>query len=182
MAASKKGITITADPAYRSNLWKYGKDGRKILLELIKLSNVLIGGVNEINEILQTEFTFEKEDFIKASKALQKECPSITKVFDKIRTGVSASWQKVYGRAWVENEYFTSEELEIATVVDRLGTGDAYAAGLIYGLANFNDEKALRFANAACALKHTVLGDVNLVSVEEVLEVMEGNTGGRIKR
>ncbi|MDT0645021.1 PfkB family carbohydrate kinase, partial [Zunongwangia sp. F363] len=74
------------------------------------------------------------------------------------------------------------EELEITTVVDRIGTGDAYAAGLIYGLQNFDDKKALEFANAACALKHTILGDANLVSVEEVLEVMEGSTGGRIKR
>jgi 2-dehydro-3-deoxygluconokinase len=67
-------------------------------------------------------------------------------------------------------------------VVDRIGTGDAYAAGLIYGLQNFNDKKALSFANTACALKHTILGDANLVSVKEVLEVMEGSTGGRIKR
>ncbi|WP_231919797.1 PfkB family carbohydrate kinase [Salegentibacter salegens] len=67
-------------------------------------------------------------------------------------------------------------------MVDRIGTGDAYAAGLIYGLIHFDNEKALRFANAACALKHTILGDVNLVSPQEIEEVMAGNTGGRIKR
>lgn len=180
--ANKKGITITADPAYRSNLWKYGKDGHEVLKELTCLSTVFIGGVNEINEILHTDFSFEEEGFIAAAKKLMEECPNIKKVFDKVRTGMSASWQKIYGRAWTGNEYFTTQELEITTVVDRIGTGDAYAAGLIYGLQNFDDKKALSFANTACALKHTILGDVNLVSVEEVLEVMEGRTGGRIKR
>lgn len=103
-------------------------------------------------------------------------------MFDKVRTGLSASWQKVYGRAWTGKEYLTSEELEIAQVIDRIGTGDAFAAGLIYGLKHYEDKEALKFANAACALKHTIVGDVNLVSVEEVLEVVSGNIGGRIKR
>ncbi|MDT0642748.1 sugar kinase [Zunongwangia sp. F363] len=180
--ANKKGMTITADPAYRSNLWKYGKNGHEVLKELTGLSTIFIGGVNEINEILGTDFSFEKEGFIAAAKRLMEECPNIERVFDKVRTGVSASWQKIYGRAWTGTQYLTTEELEITTVVDRIGTGDAYAAGLIYGLQNFDDQKALSFANAACGLKHTILGDANLVSVEEVLEVMEGSTGGRIKR
>ncbi|MDT0649531.1 sugar kinase [Autumnicola edwardsiae] len=180
--ANKKGMTITADPAYRSNLWKYGKNGHEVLKELTGLSTIFIGGVNEINEILGTDFSFEKEGFIAAAKRLMEECPNIERVFDKVRTGVSASWQKIYGRAWTGTQYLTTEELEITTVVDRIGTGDAYAAGLIYGLQNFDDQKALSFANAACALKHTILGDANLVSPEEVLEVMEGSTGGRIKR
>ena len=145
-------------------------------------STIFIGGVNEINEILGTNFSFEKDDFIAASKKLMQECPSITKVFDKVRTGLSASWQKIYGQAWTGNEYISTQELEITSVVDRIGTGDAYAAGIIYGLQNFDDQKTLDFANAACALKHTILGDANLVSVEEVLEVVQGNTGGRIKR
>lgn len=180
--AQRKNISVTADPAYRSNLWKYGKDGYEVLKELVSNSTIFIGGVNEINEILGTDFSFKEDGFIEASKKLMQVCPSIEKVFDKVRTGLSASWQKIYGRAWTGTEYITTEEIEVAAVVDRIGTGDAYAAGLIYGLQHFNDEKALRFANAACGLKHTILGDVNLVSVEEVLEVMEGNTGGRIKR
>ena len=180
--AKAKGLTITADPAYRSNLWQYGKDGHEVLKELVSLSTIFVGGVNEINEILKTDYDFSKEGFIEASKALIKACPSIEKVFDKVRTGLSASWQKVYGRAWTGTEYLETQELEITDVVDRIGTGDAYAAGLIYGLIHFEDQKALEFANAACALKHTMLGDVNQVSPEEVKEVMAGSTGGRIKR
>ncbi|MBZ9730095.1 sugar kinase [Salegentibacter sp. JZCK2] len=180
--AKKQAVTVSADPAYRSNLWKYGREGREVLAELTGLSNIFIGGVNEINEILKTDFKFDEEGFISASKKLMQTYPSIEKVFDKVRTGLSASWQKIYGQAWTGSEYITTEELEITDVVDRIGTGDAYAAGLLYGLQNFDDQKTLEFANAACALKHTILGDANLVSVEEVMEVTRGNTSGRIKR
>jgi 2-dehydro-3-deoxygluconokinase len=180
--AQKRGMTVTADPAYRSKLGKYGKRGQNALAELTGLANIFIGGVNESNEIMNKDFSFDEEGFIAASKALMEKYPAIQKVFDKVRTGVSASWQKIYGRAWTGKEYLVTAELEITDVIDRIGTGDAYAAGLLYGLQHFDDQKALEFANAACALKHTIVGDINLVSVEEVMDVVAGNTGGRIKR
>ena len=181
--AKEKGIMVTADPAYRSNLWKYGRNSQEVLAELVSLSTIFIGGVNEINEILGSEYEFDAAGFVAASKALMQAYPSIQKVFDKVRTSVSSSWQKIYGRAWTGEKYLTSEELEIRDVVDRIGTGDAYAAGILYGLQNFEeDQQVLNFANAACALKHTHVGDANLVSAEEVLEVVNGNVSGRIKR
>ncbi|WP_370895874.1 sugar kinase [Chryseobacterium gossypii] len=180
--ARESGIEVTTDPAYRSNLWKYGKNGNEILKELVSYSTVFIGGVNEINEILGTRFSSDYEGFIEACKELKQQIPSIHKVFDKIRIGVTASSQQTQGRAWVNDHYFETELLEINPVVDRIGTGDAFAAGLIYGLINFGDEKALKFANAACAVKHTILGDINYCSAEDILEVMNGNSGGRIKR
>ncbi|WP_336716956.1 sugar kinase [Chryseobacterium mucoviscidosis] len=180
--ARELGIEITTDPAYRSNLWKYGKNGNEVLKELVSLSTIFIGGVNEINEILGTQFSSDKEGFLQASEELKRQCPSIHKVFDKIRIGVTASSQQTQGRALVNGNYFETKFLEIDNVVDRIGTGDAFAAGLIYGLKNFDDEKALNFANAACAIKHTILGDINYCSAEDILEVMAGNSGGRIKR
>lgn len=180
--AKEKGIAVTTDPSYRSNLWKYGRNGQEVLAELVGLSTIFIGGVNEINEILMTNFSSDEDGFTAGSKELQKIFPSIEKVFDKARTGISASWQKIYGQAWTGHEYLRTEELEITNVVDRIGTGDAYAAGVLYGLTNFDDQKALSFATAACALKHTILGDVNLVSVEEVLRVVQGNVSGRLRR
>lgn len=182
VVAKAKGIMVTADPAYRKNLWRYGRKGKEVLAELIDFSTIFIGGTEEINEILDSDFESDEEGFINACKALKKKHPSIEKVFDKVRTSVSASWQKMYGRAWTGNEFLRTEELEITPVVDRIGTGDAFAAGIIYGLQNFEDQRALDFANAACALKHTHVGDANLVCVEEVLEVVRGNTSGRIKR
>lgn len=180
--AREMGVEITTDPAYRSNLWKYGKKGNAVLKELVSLSTIFIGGTNEINEILETQFLPDKNGFIQACEELKKQCPFIHKIFDKIRIGVTASSQQTQGRAMVNGNYFETELLEVNPVVDRIGTGDAFAAGLIYGLINFDDEKALNFANAACAIKHTILGDINYSSAEDILEVMGGNSGGRIKR
>lgn len=180
--ARRKGITVTADPTYRKDLWNYGKDARKILAGLLEYSTIFIGGVNEINEILGTGYNGDKDGFVEAAKELLKQKPSLTKVFDKVRNGGNASAQKISARAWNGKEYLETEKLEITHVVDRIGTGDAYAAGLIYGLQHFDDQKTIAFANAACALKHTIEGDVNLVSVDEVMQVMEGDISGRIKR
>ena len=180
--ALTKGITITCDPAYRKNLWNYGLEGKTVLKELVGLSTIFIGGVNEINEILETKFKKSDSGFQEAAQTLMQQFPSITSVYDKIRIGVNASWQKVYGQAWVNNQFLKTEELEITHVVDRIGTGDAFAAGLIYGLQHYDKQEALEFANAACALKHTINGDVNLASVQEIKELMAGNSGGRIKR
>jgi len=181
--ALKKGITITADPAYRSNLWQYGRNGYEVLAELIGLSTIFIGGVNEVNEILGTAFTQDKDGFIAAAKRLQETYPAITKVYDKVRTGLSATHQKIFAQSWTENIYNKTGEIEITQVVDRIGTGDAYAAGLIYGLiSGMNDPEAIAFANAACALKHTIAGDVNLATVQEIAEVANGNHSGRLKR
>lgn len=181
--ALQKGIAITADPAYRSNLWQYGRNGHEVLAELIGLSTIFIGGVNEVNEILGTGFTQDEAGFIQAAKKLQETYPAITKVYDKVRTGLSATHQKIFAQAWNGNEYFKTGEIEITQVVDRIGTGDAYAAGLIYGLmTDMEDAEAIAFANAACALKHTIAGDINLVTVTEITEVAAGNITGRLKR
>lgn len=180
--ANKKGIQITADPAYRSNLWKYGKNGHEVLKELVSYSTIFIGGVNEINEILATDFSSDKAGFIEASKTLMQQIPSIKKVFDKVRIGHSATNQSTKGRAWVNETYIETNELAIENVVDRIGTGDAYAAGLIYGLIHYTDQEALDFANAACAIKHTILGDINLATANDISEIINGNLGGRIKR
>ncbi|MXN90076.1 sugar kinase [Flavobacterium sp. Sd200] len=180
--ALDKGIVITTDPTYRSNLWQYGRNGKEVLTELVGLSTAFIGGVNEINEILGTHFTQTDEDFINAAKQLMVTCPNITKVYDKVRVAYSVNHQKIYAQAWDGVTYYKTDEIEITQVVDRIGTGDAYAAGLIYGLQFYNDEASLRFANAACALKHTIHGDINLCTVDEVLELVNGSSGGRIKR
>ncbi len=180
--ASKKGITISADPAYRSDLWNYGKNAIDTLNELVALSNIFIGGPNEINELLGTSYTNQNDDFIKGAKHIIKEHTNLTKVFDKTRTSLNANWHKIKARMWSGTEFTETKELEITHVVDRIGTGDAYAAGLIHGLLHYDDEKALEFANAACALKHTIEGDANLVTEKEIISIIQGNLSGRILR
>jgi 2-dehydro-3-deoxygluconokinase len=180
--ARKKGLQVSADPTYRSGLWKYGENPREILSEMIEYSTIFIGGINEINELLETEYTYSNEDFIAASKQLMETYPSIEKVFDKIRTSINSSWHKIRARMWNGVEFRETEDIDITHVVDRIGTGDAFAAGLIHGLQKFDDFKAIQFASAACAIKHTYLGDVNYANEEEVISILEGNTTGRLKR
>lgn len=180
--AQKKGIEVSVDPTYRSGLWKYGADPKETLSDLINLSTVFIGGVNEMNELLGTNYDYSNEAFIDASKLLIKEFPTIKKVFDKIRTPINASWHKIRSRMWNGTEFRETEDLDITHIVDRIGTGDAFAAGLIYGLQNFDDYKSMEFGSAASALKHTYEGDVNFSSVDEVMNILDGNTSGRFNR
>ncbi len=180
--ANQKGIPISADPAYRSDLWNYGGNAKEILNELVELSTIFIGGPNEINELLDTKFSYKNEDFIEGCKLLIDKHPNIHKVFDKTRSSINANWHKIQARMWNGETFGETNELEITHVIDRIGTGDAYAAGLIHGLLHFDDQKALEFANAACGLKHTIEGDANLVTEEEVLNIIQGNITGRIVR
>ena len=138
--------------------------------------------MNEINEVLGTEYTYSEEDFIEASKQLMQKFPSIEKVFDKIRTAVNSSWNKIRARMWNGKEFRETCDLDITHIIDRIGTGDAFAAGLIYGLQNYDDYKSMEFASAASALKHTYEGDVNFSTVNEVLGILEGNISGRLNR
>tara|TARA_R110001592_G_scaffold71389_6_gene218309 strand:- start:3501 stop:4505 length:1005 start_codon:yes stop_codon:yes gene_type:complete len=180
--ARKKGMTVSADPTYRSGLWKYGEGAKEVLSELINYSTVFIGGVNEMNELLGTTYSYSNEDFIEASKALMVKFPSIEKVFDKIRTSINSSWHKIKARMWNGLEFKETTELDITHIVDRIGTGDAFAAGIIHGLLNFDDDKAMEFGNAACAIKHTYSGDVNYANEKDVLSILEGNVTGRLNR
>ncbi|WP_054852680.1 sugar kinase [Olleya sp. ITB9] len=180
--AQQKGLEVSVDPTYRSGLWKYGTNPKETLSDLINYSTIFIGGINEINELLDTNFSYSNEDFIEASKQLINKFPTIKKTFDKIRTPINASWHKIRSRMWNGKEFRETEDLDITHIVDRIGTGDAFAAGLIYGLQNFDDYKAMQFAAAASALKHTYEGDVNFSNVNEVMNILEGNTSGRFNR
>ncbi|WP_439128793.1 sugar kinase [Polaribacter sp.] len=180
--AKEKGMQISADPTYRSGLWNYGENPKEVLSEMVSYSTVFIGGINEINELLETDFSYSNKDFIEASKQLIAKYPSIEKVFDKIRTSINSSWHKIRARMWNGIEFRETEDIDITHIVDRIGTGDAFAAGLIHGLQKFEDFKAMQFGSAACAIKHTYLGDVNYAIEEEVISILEGNTTGRLKR
>lgn len=95
---------------------------------------------------------------------------------------MSASHHQIQGKIWNGEAFINSDMLNITHIIDRVGTGDAFAAGLIYGLLHFNDKQAIEFASAACALKHTVPGDVNTVSLENVESLLKNETAGAIKR
>lgn len=178
--ANKMGITVSGDINSRSNMWKYGKTMQEVIPTLVEHCDVVITssrGIREMFELGQPEHKFQD-----LAKALIDLFPNIKKVVKKTRRILSASHNQIQGKLWNGEAYIKSDMLNITHIIDRVGTGDAFAAGLIYGLLHYSDQKALDFASAACALKHTVPGDVNMVSLENVQSLMEGDTSGAIKR
>lgn len=182
--ANKQEITVSVDVHSRKNMWDYGRAAKEVMPHLIDGCDIVVGGAYDFEELFDILPEGEKDDqFVKASRELMKRNPRIKKVFDKEREAVSASHNRIAGRLWNGKEFFKTSKLDVTHIVDRVGTGDAYAAGVIYGLLNYEDDfDALQFGTAACALKHTVEGDANMVSADMVTDLMQGNTSGNIKR
>lgn len=178
--ANKMGITVSGDINSRQNMWKYGKTMQEVMLELVQYCDIVITSNRGIYEMFGLG---EFDGFSASAKLLMEKFPRIKKVVGKTRKSISASHQEIQGKMWNGKKYIKAEKLDITHVIDRVGTGDAFASGIIYGLLHYNnDMDALNFATAACALKHTVEGDVNMVSVDNVTSLMGGNTSGKIKR
>lgn len=177
--ANDLGITISTDIHSRKNLWQYGKTPNEIMPPLTEGCTVIIGSARDICKL----YGFEECSFEEAAAQLMKKYPRIEKVIDKTRESINASHNKVQAKMWNGKQLLESPIIDITHIVDRVGTGDAFAAGLIFGLRNYKtDLEALKFANAACALKHTIEGDANMVSKEMVESLMEGSTEGNIIR
>ncbi|WP_273566009.1 sugar kinase [Maribacter halichondriae] len=178
--ANELGIPVSGDINSRSNMWKYGKTMQEVIPDLVEHCDVVITSSRSIREM----FALGKpeDNFQDLAKQLIALFPNIKKVVKKTRRTLSASHNQIQGKMWNGQEYIKTDMLNITHIIDRVGTGDAFAAGLIYGLLHYDDEQALDFASAACALKHTVPGDVNMVSLENVQSLMEGDTSGAIRR
>ncbi|WP_405383085.1 sugar kinase [Maribacter sp. LLG6340-A2] len=178
--ANKMGITVSGDINSRNNMWKYGKTMQEVIPTLVQHCDVVITssyGIREMFGLGQHEDKFKDLAII-----LMNQFPNIKKVVKKTRRTLSASHNQIQGKLWNGQSYIKSDMLNITHIIDRVGTGDAFAAGLIYGLLHYDDEQAIEFASAACALKHTVPGDVNMVSLENVQSLMDGEASGDIKR
>ena len=179
--ANKMGVKVSGDINSRRNMWKYGKTMQEVMPELVQNCDIVITSSRGIREMFGLGESGDK--FRIMAKKLMDTFPNIDKVVGKTRKSVSASHQQIRGKMWDGQKYVKTKKLNITHVIDRVGTGDAFASGLIYGLLHYDEDKqALDFASAACALKHTVPGDVNMVSRENVHSLMEGDTSGTIKR
>ena len=178
--ARKYGLTVSGDIFYRANLWKYGKKPSDILPELTAGTDIVIANKENILEI----FGIEGNDFVESSVNLQKAFPQVSKVVDTKRTSISASHNLLRALLWNGTELLETADIEINPIIDRVGGGDAFIAGLIHGLISFDgdDQKALEFGVAASALKHTIEGDALISTIAEVEAIRQGETSGRIKR
>lgn len=178
-AARKKGIMVSGDINYRRNLWQYGKSARDVMPPLIAMTDVIVGGITDFENCLGiTDNTYAT-----ACQKVMKANPSVKKVTSTHRESISSSHNKISAILWNGTALLESREYDLTHIVDRVGTGDAFMAGLIYGwITGKDDAYALEFGTAACALKHTLEGDVNLVTTAEVENLVKGENVGKLLR
>jgi 2-dehydro-3-deoxygluconokinase len=186
--AHKLGLTISCDLNYRSKLWQYGKTPSEVMPELLKYSNVILGDIDTAYFMLgkakvNPNYQDEKSLPVLYSKLFEL-CPNLKTVATTLRYSVSASHQRIGGALFDGKSIYHAAVKEVTPVVDRVGSGDAFMGGLIYGLLEYpnNDQRALDFAVAACCLKHTIAGDYNLVTLKEVENMLDGDSAGLVSR
>ncbi len=177
--ARKLDIRISADINYRRNLWNYGKKAIDIMPKLIAESNVVIGGLIDFENCIGIQST----NFEDACKKVQKTFSNVQKIANTLRESVSTSHQKMSAELWSDNTLLRSKNYELTNIIDRVGSGDAFMAGLIYGFNSaLNDKGTLEFATAASVLKHTIPGDVNCATVQEINSLVNGENIGKLLR
>ena len=188
--AREKGITISCDLNFRKDLWKYGKPAPEVMTELVKYVDIALGNEEDCQKSLGVKVDVDVESgklpterYRELTDKVLNLYPNIKKIALTLRESHSANyngWSAVLNN---REEFFISQKYEIHDIVDRVGTGDTFAAGLIYGINNLNsDKEALEFAVAASCLMHSIPGDLPLLSVEEVKSLAEGTGSGRVQR
>jgi 2-dehydro-3-deoxygluconokinase len=175
--ANKKGILVCGDLNYRSNLWQYGKAPHEVMPALMELSQVMIAGTRDFKQCLDEDF----KNFLEVKRMAFDRFPKLAYLAKTDRSGDNASENILSAVLHARKKSFSSKTYELTHIVDRVGSGDAFAAGLIYGLLQLKPKEAIEFAMAAGVLKHSVPGDVLLCSLQEVFDLVAGQ-GGKIKR
>jgi 2-dehydro-3-deoxygluconokinase len=192
-AANRLGVTVSTDLNYRKNLWNYGKEPGEVMPELVAGCDVILGneedaekhfGLHPEGVDVTKGGSVDAEAYLSVLKQLMKMFPRAKKVITTLRGSISASHNTWSGVLYDGEQLFKAPSYNITHIVDRVGGGDSFMGGLIYGLLKYpdNDQNALNFAVAASCLKHTIYGDANLVTVDEVEKLMEGDASGRVSR
>jgi 2-dehydro-3-deoxygluconokinase len=189
-AARGKGVTVSCDYNFRKNLWRYGKRAPEVMRELVGLVRVGIANEEDSQQALGIVADvdvgagrLEASEFRTLAERVVKELPNLEKQAITLRESRSAD-RNGWGACLLSGgRFLASRRYEINDIVDRVGTGDAFAAGLIYGLlTGADDARALEFATAAGCLKHSIPGDFNRVSVADVEALLHGDGSGRVRR
>jgi len=191
-AASAAGVTVSCDLNYRAKLWNWGLKASDVMPELVRYCSVAIGNEEDAEKVLGikapgadvTSGKVEAEQYRSVCEEMVRRFPNLKTVAITLRGSLSASHNTWSGILWHDGKMFVAPEYDITHIVDRVGGGDSFMGGLIYGLKTYGEDmqSALNFAVAASALKHTVFGDFNLVSVSEVKKIMGGDVSGRVSR
>ncbi|MCG8308600.1 MAG: sugar kinase [Cytophagales bacterium] len=190
--ANAKGITVSCDLNYRKNLWKYGKTAGEVMPDLVAGTDIILGNEEDAEKVFGihpegidvTSGHVEGAAYESVGKQLMAKFPRAKKVIITLRGSISASHNSWSGVLWDGQQLYQAPTYQITHIVDRVGGGDSFMGGLIYGLNTYTDDaqKALNFAVAASCLKHTIKGDFNQVTVDEVEKLMGGDASGRVAR
>lgn len=191
--ANKLGITVSTDLNYRKKLWNYGKSPSEVMPDLVAGCDVILGNEEDAEkhfdihpegvDVTQGD-SVDAGAYLSVCKQLMSKFPRCKKAIVTLRGSLSASHNSWSGVLYDGQDLFKAPTYQITHIVDRVGGGDSFMGGLIFGLLNYegNDQKALNFAVAASCLKHTIKGDANLVTIEEVEKLMAGDASGRVSR
>lgn len=192
--ANKLGVTVSCDLNYRKNLWKYGKKASEVMPALVEGCDIILGNEEDAEKVFgvqpegfdvtATAGEVNAAEFESVCTQLMKRFPRAKKIIITLRGSINANHNTWGGVLYDGSKLFVSRRYDITHIVDRVGGGDSFMGGLIYGLLTYtrDDQKALEFAVAASCLKHTIYGDFNQVSVEEVEKLMGGDASGRVSR
>lgn len=195
-AASEKGITISTDLNYRAKLWTYCDDDKReeIMTGLTAYCDVVLGNEEDAEkhfgihpeglDVHKQGHQVKAAAFLSVCKQMMAKFPKAKKVITTLRGSISASHNTWAGVLYDGDKMYETRQYQITDIVDRVGGGDSFMGGLIYGLLKYpeDDQNALDFAVAASCLKHTIKGDANLVTVSEVEKLMGGDASGRVAR
>ena len=192
--ANELGVTVSTDLNYRKNLWKYGKKASEVMPELVAGCDIILGNEEDAEKVFGIKpegFDAEHSggevdaaEFQSVCVQLMNKFPGAKKVIITLRGSINANHNTWGGVLYSNDTLYQSNRYDITHIVDRVGGGDSFMGGLIYGLLTYtdDDQKALDFAVAASCLKHTIYGDFNLVTVSEVENLMKGDGSGRVMR
>ena len=178
--ARRLGITVSADVNYRRVLWQYGKKASEVMPPLVENCDVVVCTQGDAADI----FGIQSDDFQDMARQMKARFPNLKQIVATHRDTLSANHNRLTGLCFADGQYHESPTFDLNPIVDRIGGGDAFMAGFIYGSLHYDDDlsRALAFATAAAALKHTIEGDFNLATAAEVEQVMQGDVSGRLLR
>lgn len=193
-AANRRGVTVSCDLNYRKNLWKYDKRADEVMPALVAGCDIILGNEEDAEKVFgikpegfdatATAGRVDAAKFESVCRQLMARFPRARKVIITLRGSINANHNTWGGVLFDGQRLYESARYDITHIVDRVGGGDSFMGGLIYGLLTYegDDQRALDFAAAASCLKHTIYGDYNQVTVKEVENLMRGDGSGRVAR
>ena len=192
-AAKELGVKVSCDLNYRKKLWNYGKKAGEVMPALVEGCDLILGNEEDAEKVFgikpegfdaeKTGGEIDQASFISVCRQLMERFPRCRKVAITLRGSINASHNTWGGVLYDGSTLWQSRRYDITHIVDRVGGGDSFMAGLLYGLITYpTDQEAIQFAAAASCLKHSIAGDYNRVTVAEVESLIQSGGSGRVSR